>query len=148
MRALDAHYKGFPAAQLPPRVIVGANLAAETFWHGAKMDAWAHRWIRYVTDGQASYGSTAMNDSGSTITLYALTRAGRADWNRAAVLRTGSNFDMQAPDETAEQSANREMHGGYTAFEPSLESAYRVGSRVVKALIAGWPRFEKQIPAE
>ena len=79
-----------------------------------------------------------MNDSGSMVALAALTRAGRADWNRALVLRTGSNFDMQAPDETAEQSANGEKHGAYTAYEPSLESAYLVGSRVVKALIAGW----------
>jgi len=148
MKALEAHYKGFPAAQLPPRVIVGANLAAETFWHGARMDAWAHRWVPYMTEGHARYGSTAMNDSGTMIALHALTRAGRADWNRAVILRTGSNFDMQAPDETAEQSANREVRGGYTAFEPSLESAYMVGSRVVRALIAGWPRFKGQIPSE
>ena len=147
MRALDARYKGFPAAQQPPMVKVGANLAAETFWHGAKMDEWAHRWIRYVTDEQASFASTAMNDSGSMVALLALTRAGRADWNRVLVLRTGSNFDMQAPNETAEQSANREKHGGFTAYEPSLESAYQVGSRVVKALIAGWRQYEGTIPA-
>jgi purine nucleoside permease len=41
MRSLEARYTGFPAAQKPPRVFVGANLAAETFWHGAKMDEWA-----------------------------------------------------------------------------------------------------------
>jgi purine nucleoside permease len=88
-----------------------------------------------------------MNDSGSLAALGALTRAGRADWNRVLVLRTASNFDMQAPDETAEQSANREKHGGYTAYVPSLESAYAVGSRVVKALIGGWPQYENKIPA-
>jgi purine nucleoside permease len=147
MRSLEARYQGFPAAQEPPTVKVGANLAGETFWHGAKMDEWAHRWVRYMTDGQASFGSTAMNDSGSMVALAALTRAGRADWNRALVLRTGSNFDMQAPDETAEQSANRERHGGYTAYEPSLESAYLVGSRVVKALIGGWRKYEANLPS-
>jgi purine nucleoside permease len=146
MRALAARYKGYPAAQQPPRVLVGANLAGETFWHGAKMDEWAHRWVRYSTNGQASFASTAMNDSGSMAALAALTRAGRADWNRALVLRTGSNFDMQAPGETAEQSANRERHGEYTAYEPSLESAYLVGSQVVKALIAGWKQYEGTIP--
>jgi purine nucleoside permease len=147
MRALDARFKGYPAAQQPPMVKVGANLAAETFWHGAKMDEWAHRWIRYVTDGQASFASSAMNDSGSMVALAALTRAGRADWNRALVLRTGSNFDMQAPDETAEQSANRESHGGYTAYVPSLESAYQVGSRVVKALLSDWQHNQETIPS-
>jgi purine nucleoside permease len=102
--------------------------------------------VRYSTNGQASFASTAMNDSGSMAALAALTRAGRADWNRALVLRTGSNFDMQAPGETAEQSANRERHGEYTAYEPSLESAYLVGSQVVKALIAGWKQYEGTIP--
>lgn len=147
MRALEARFKGYPAAQQPPMVTVGANLAAETFWHGARMDEWAHRWVRYMTDGQASFASSAMNDSGSMVALAALTRAGRADWNRALVLRTGSNFDMQAPDETAEQSANREKHGGYTAYESSLESAYQVGSRVVKALIADWQHDQETIPS-
>jgi purine nucleoside permease len=147
MRALDARFEGYPAAQQPPMVKVGANLAAETFWHGAKMDEWAHRWIRYVTDGQASFASSAMNDSGSMVALAALTRAGRADWNRALVLRTGSNFDMQAPDETAEQSANRESHGGYTAYLPSLESAYQVGSRVVIALLSDWQHNRETIPS-
>jgi purine nucleoside permease len=147
MRALDARFKGYPAAQQPPMVKVGANLAAETFWHGAKMDEWAHRWIRYMTDGQASFASSAMNDSGSMVALAALTRAGRADWNRALVLRTGSNFDMQAPDETAEQSANRESHGGYTAYMPALESAYQVGSRVVRALLSDWQHNQESIPS-
>lgn len=147
MRLLEGRYNNYPAAQQPPHVLAGANLAAETFWHGAKLDEWAHEWVRYSTEGQAHYASTAMNDSGSMAALAALTRAGRADWNRALVLRTASNFDMQAPDETAEESANRERHGGYTAYLPSLESAYRVGSRVVQALIAGWQRYEKEIPS-
>jgi purine nucleoside permease len=147
MRSLESHYAGFPAAQKSPQILIGANLAAETFWHGAKMDEWAHRWVRYATAGQATYMSTAMNDSGSLAALWSLTQARRADWNRVLVLRTASNFDMQAPDESAEQSANRERHGGYTAYEPSLESAYRVGSKVVRTLLAGWPQYAEVIPA-
>jgi purine nucleoside permease len=145
MRALGALYKGYPAAQLPPQITVGANLATETYWHGAKMDEWAHRWVRYMTDGRASYGSTAENDSGAMVALAALTRAGRADWNRALLLRTGSNFDMQPPSETAEQSANRRQNA---AYEPALESAYLVGSRIVKSLIDGWAQYEGNIPSE
>jgi purine nucleoside permease len=41
IRAMEARFKGFPAAQQSPRVMVGANLVAETFWLGAKMDEWA-----------------------------------------------------------------------------------------------------------
>jgi len=137
MRSLGARYKGFSAAQLPPKVAIGANIATETFWHGARMDAWAHRWVSYATDGRAKMGTTSMNDSGAMVALESLTRAGRADWNRAVLLRTASNFDRQPVDMTAEQSANSEKHAAFTGYEASLEAAYAVGSKVVKAILAG-----------
>jgi purine nucleoside permease len=137
MRALGAKYKGFAKAQAAPVVGVGANIATETFWHGAKMDAWAHRWVQYETDGRARMGTTSMNDSGAMVALYALTKAGRADWNRALLLRTASNFDRQPDGMTAEQSANSEKHAAFTGYEASLEAAYAVGGRVEKAILAG-----------
>jgi purine nucleoside permease len=137
MRSLSAKYKGFPVAQQSPRVAIGANIATETFWHGAKMDAWAHRWVRYATDDQARMGTTSMNDSGAMDALYSLTQAGLADWNRALLLRTASNFDRQPGDMTAEQSANSEKHAAFTGYEASLEAAYIVGSRVAKAILEG-----------
>ncbi|WP_260704841.1 purine-nucleoside phosphorylase [Edaphobacter flagellatus] len=137
MRALGARYKGFPKAQAVPGVSVGANIATETFWHGAKMDAWAHRWVSYATDGRARMGTTSMNDSGAMVALYSLTKAGRANWNRALLLRTASNFDRQPDGMTAEQSANGEKHAAFTGYAMSLEAAYRVGSKVTKAILAG-----------
>jgi purine nucleoside permease len=116
-----------------PRVRIGANLAGEVFWHGAKKDAWAHRWVTFETDGVAHLGTTAMNDSGTLLALQAMTAEGKADWNRALVLRTASNFEMQSPGETAAQSLQAEQHGAYTAYLPALETAYAVGHRVVAA---------------
>jgi purine nucleoside permease len=101
------------------------------------MDAWAHQWVRYATDGRAHLATTAMNDSGAMDALYALTKAGRADWNRALLLRTASNFDRQPEGMTAEQSANSEKHAAFTGYEASLEAAYAVGSKVAKAIVAG-----------
>ncbi|WP_051978308.1 purine-nucleoside phosphorylase [Edaphobacter aggregans] len=121
-RTSGAKYKGFAKAQAAPVVSVGANIATETFWHGAKMDEWAHRWVVYETDGRARMGTTSMNDSGAMVALYALTKAGRADWNRALLLRTASNFDRQPEGMTAEQSANSEKHAGFTGYEASLEA--------------------------
>lgn len=137
MRDLEMQYKGFSKARQGPKVDIGANIATETFWHGAKMDEWAHRWVQYATDGRARMGTTSMNDSGAMVALYSLTRAGRADWNRAVLLRTASNFDRQPQGMTAEQSANREKHAAFTGYEASLEAAYVVGSRVARAILAG-----------
>ena len=51
----------------------------------------------YATDGVAKYATTAENDNGAMDALYALTLAKRADWNRALLLRTVSNYDMPPP---------------------------------------------------
>ena len=131
MRTLRLRYVGFAGTKDGPRVQVGTNLTTEVFWHGAKMDEWAHRWVTYETDGVAKLGTTAMNDSGALLALQALTLQGKADWNRALLLRTASNFDMPPTGTTAAENLASEKHGGYTAYLPSLEAAYSVGHRVV-----------------
>ena len=146
MRTLDARYTGFPKAQTRPTVAIGANLTTESFWHGAFMDAWAHRWVKYQTDGFARFATTAENDSGTMVALSALTQAHRADWNRALLLRTASNFDRQPPGITAEQSANSEKHAAYTAYLPALNAAYFVGERVVATIRDRWPEYRDSLP--
>jgi purine nucleoside permease len=133
MRSLRAKYGTQGPTGAGPRVRIGANLAAETFWHGAKLDAWAHRWVTFETDSGAGLGTTAMNDSGALLALQTLTIQRKADWNRALLLRTASNFDMPPPGMTAAQDLAAEQHGAYTAYLPALEAAYAVGHKVVSA---------------
>jgi purine nucleoside permease len=87
-----------------------------------------------------------MEDTGTLRALTNLTKAGRADVNRALVLRTASNFDLQPPDLTAAESMAGEKIGHYSAFIPSLEAAHRVGSKVVHELVKNWDKFETEIP--
>lgn len=131
MRALRLRYSGQAALTHPPHVQTGANLATEIFWHGPRMDAWAHRWVAFETGGIARLGTTAMNDSGTMLALQALTLQGKADWNRALLLRTASNFDVPPPGATSAENLESEKHGAYTAYVPALEAAYTVGHRVV-----------------
>lgn len=132
MRKLRLSYSGFAGTRQGPRVQVGANLATEIFWHGRYMDAWAHRWISFETDGVAHLGTTSMNDTGALLALQSLTRQGKADWNKALLLRTASNFDMPPRGMTAAESLARERHGSYTGYTPALEAAYRVGHAIVE----------------
>lgn len=136
MLAMRERYKGFAGTVSGPRVQIGANLATEIFWHGKLMDAWAHRWVAFETDGVAHMGTTAMNDTGALLAIHALTLQGKANWNRVLLLRTASNFDMPPPGMTAAENLEHERHGGYTAYLPSLEAAYAVGHRIV----AEWMR--------
>jgi purine nucleoside permease len=79
--------------------------------------------------------------------LTFLARAKRVDVRRVLVLRTASNFDMQAPGGDAAESLSGEKLGpGYSAYLPSLEAAHRVGSVVVRELVQHWARYEKAMP--
>jgi purine nucleoside permease len=141
-----ARYTGFPNAQRPPFVLLGDNLAGSTFWHGQRMNAWANRWVALWTEGRGNYVTTAMEESGTMQALTWLARDGKVDASRVLVLRTASNFDMPPPGLEAAASLAEENGGAYSAFIPSLESAHRVGSRVVHELVRGWKQFEQTPP--
>lgn len=144
---LRSAYTETPNARRPPFVLVGANLAASTYWHGRLLDAWANDWTRYYTDENANFVTTAMEDSGVLHALANLTRAGKADRTRALVLRTASNFDQPAPGRTAAANLAGDTLDGYSAYLPALDSAHRVGSRVVHAIVENWNTFEAVPPS-
>lgn len=147
MRARRASYTAHEPARRAPFVLVGANLATSTYWHGALLNRWANAWTRYHTDGAANYVTTAMEDSAVLRALDNLERAGRADRQRALVLRAASNYDSPPPGLTAAESLAGEKIETYSGYIPSLEAAHRVGRRVVHALVEGWEKFEHTPPA-
>jgi purine nucleoside permease len=112
------------------------------------MNAWAEEWVSYFTGGKGTFATTAMEDTGTLQALTWLARAGRVDVRRALVLRTSSNFDMQWPGATAARSLSGESLDdmGYSAYLPSLEAAYRVGSRVVHEITGNWAEYEATPP--
>ncbi len=147
MQRRRALYAEFPAAQRPPFVRKGDQLAAMTYWHGRYLNEWANDWVRYYTDGEGEYVTTAMEDTGTYGSLFWLDRAGKVDVKRLLVLRTISNFDSQPTGMDAAESLSGEKLGpGYSAYFPSLEAAYAVGSQVLHALIKGWATYQATPP--
>ncbi len=140
-----ARYTGFPNAQKPPFVLTGDQFSAMTFWHGALLTRWANDRTRYFTGGKGNYVTSAMEESGTLQAIDYLSRIGRADKDRVMVLRAGSNYSMPPPGIAPADYLLRENEG-YAGMTASLESLYRVGSRVVDALLAGWPRYGKTPP--
>jgi len=137
IEAFRGLYEGYPNAQKPPFVLKGDQLAAMTYWHGEKMNDWANDWVKYWSGGQGNFVTSAMEDTGTLQALSFLAQDGRVDLDKVLVLRTASNYVMQYPGITAAESLSGEKLAGkgYTAFIPSLESAYLVGSTVVKELL-------------
>jgi len=140
-----ARYVGFPMAQRPPFVLTGDNLAALTFWHGARMTDWAGDWVDYWTQGKGTFVTSAMEETGTYQAILGLDRIGRVDKDRFMVLRAGSNYTMPPPGVDAASYLLRENEG-YAGLEASVESLYRVGSKVVDELSAHWDKYEKTVP--
>ena len=137
IKAMREQYTDFPAATMQPQVLRGDQLAASTYWHGALFNDWANDWVKYWTRAKGNFVTSAMEEVGTYHALERLHATGKVDKNRLLVLRTASNFTMQWPGISAYQSlAGEKLTGkGYSAYIPSLESAYLVGSPVVKALV-------------
>ena len=60
------------------------------------------------------------------------------------MLRTASNFTMQYPGISADESLRQKVKGkGYSAYIPSLDAVYRVGSKVVNELVDNWDKYSQ-----
>jgi purine nucleoside permease len=140
LKEVRSHFDG-AAAQNPPAVLMGDEVSGSTYWHGKLSDAWAAEWMRYFTDGKGQFATTAMEDTGTLQSLRFLANAGRIDWNRILVLRTVSNFDQQPRGMSAADSLAHQRIGSYSAYLPSLESAYTVGHMVVHELLTHWSKY-------
>ena len=105
-------------------------------------------WVPYFTGGQGQFATTAMEDTGTLLSLKNLAAAGRVDYQRVLVLRAVSNFDRQPRGMTAADSLARQRIGAYSAYLPSLEAAYTVGHTVVDELLTHWPHYAATIPGE
>jgi purine nucleoside permease len=143
MKAYRATYEGFPNAQKPPFVLIGDTFGSCRYWHGKAMTRWAEDWTRLWTDGKGEFAMSDMEDQGFAAALYRLSKMGRVDFQRVLFLRTASNYCMQAP----KQDVNNSLHADYAGYIPSLEAAYRVGSKVVHELASHWDEYRDRPPA-
>lgn len=111
------------------------------------VNRWANAWTRHHTDGAANCVTAAMEEDSATLrTLENLDRAGKADRQRALVLRAAGNCDSPPPSLTAAESLAGEKIETSSGYIPSLEAAHRVGSRVVHAWVDGWETFAPTPP--
>ncbi|HEY1848343.1 MAG TPA: purine nucleoside permease [Opitutaceae bacterium] len=142
MSELRSLYRGYPEGQRPPFVLLGDSFGSCRFWHGATLTRWASDWTRLWTDGKGSFVMTDMEDQGFASAMQRLAKMGRVDFGRVLFLRTGSNYCMQPPG----MDVNKSMHGEFAGYIPSLEAAYRVGSRVVREISGNWATYRGTVP--
>lgn len=143
MAAYRSLYQGYPNAMKPPFVLCGETFGSCRYWHGKALTRWASDWTRLWTDGKGQFAMSDMEDQGIAAALSRAAAMGRVDFGRVMFLRTASNYCMQAPS----QDVNKSLHAEYAGYLPSLEAAYRVGSRVTHELALHWDAYRDQTPA-
>ena len=140
-------YTQYLMARKPPFVLKGDHIAALTFWHGEIMNDWANQWVKYWTKGKGEFVSSAMEDTGTYLSLSWLDRIGRVDKQRMLVLRTASNYTTPPPGVSAADNLVSEIKG-YSGLSIAVESAYLVASKVADTLIAGWDQYAERLPGQ
>ena len=151
IQKMRAQYVNYPAAREAPKVMIGDQLAASTYWHGKYLNDWANKWVKYWTGEEGNFVTSAMEDTGTMQALKFLDNAGKVDSERVLVLRAAGNYTMQYEGISAAQSLSGEKIDGdvgYSAFVPALEAAWRVGSKVVFELAENWEKYESNIPSK
>jgi purine nucleoside permease len=150
LKAIRARYPDQPEALKPPHVIKGDEISANDWWVGALMAKAAEDWMTYWTGGKGTSVTTAMEDCGIIHSLQMLAATRRVDADRILILRTASDYSAPAAGETAAEllasESSTDTASKLSAFIPSLEAAYRVGSPVVEELASHWPKYAGHTP--
>jgi purine nucleoside permease len=98
-----------------------------------------------MTDGKGVYCTTQQEDNS---TLEALTRgaaAGKLDFSRVALIRSGSDFDSPYPGQSSSDGViNYGTQGGYL---PSTNNLYLATAPVVHDIVTRWSDWQKGVPA-
>jgi purine nucleoside permease len=76
-----------------------------------------------------------------------LGKAGKVNPARVLVLRAASDYCIPKPGVTSAESLQYGSTNAYMAEDEAFESAYTVGSVVVRELVAGWGRYGDTAPA-
>lgn len=130
------------AATEPPSMLSCATVSADTYWHGAQIAGELAAHAALLTDGEADYCVTQMEDNATLTALHRAAEAGLVDFDRVAILRTASNFDRQHDSQTAFESL-RANSGG---FGPAIENAFLVGDAFARDIIDNWELYRDGVP--
>ena len=93
------------SATAPPQVSICDTISSDTWWHGARLGAAMEAYAKLVTDGEANPCTTQQEDNATLTALERGAEANLVDFNRIAILRTASNFDREAPGQSAAEFA-------------------------------------------
>lgn len=138
-----AHYPAAPANQ-PPAVVQCDVVSSDTWFGGAALAQRARDWVKLATGGAGTFCASAQEDNA---TLEVLTRgaaAGKVDFSRVALLRTGSDFGAPYPGQTDADGLLNSIEAG--GLEPSVDNLAKATAPVVDAIVKDWAQWQAGPP--
>jgi purine nucleoside permease len=142
LQAWRAKYTGYPLAQRPPQIMMGAALSSARYWHGVKRTQWARDWVRLWTEGKDAFATTAMEPAAYVGSLQRMADQGLVDFSRVMMVRGASNYCLPPPGQNVMSTVGDESTGTL----PGFEANYRAGSVIVHELLEHWDRYRDHVP--
>ncbi|MGO1295901.1 MAG: purine-nucleoside phosphorylase [Vibrio sp.] len=140
-RKARASFPDYSIAAKKPSVSICDTLSSDTFWAGSHIAKAMHKHAALLTHGKAKICTTQMEDNASLTALKRASQAGRLDFNRVLVLRTGANFNQETPTKSALEALTQDKSG----YRPATRNAYRVANAVTYHITHHWSQWKNGI---
>jgi purine nucleoside permease len=133
-----------PTANHSPTVEKCSMAGGNSFWHGKMLSDWVSWWMDLWTEGTSPYCITSVEEPGIAAAIHQLGKIGRVDPQRLMVIRVGSNFDQQHPNQTVEESLSLALQD--VDHVVGMHNLHLVGWKALNQIIQDWSNWEKGIP--
>ena len=146
LRQYRAHYTEARAREAPA-VALCDTVSADTWWAGARLGNHARHWVRLLTHGDGAYCTTQQEDNATLTALTRAAHAGLVDFQRIAVLRSGSDFDRPYPRQGVLQGLHAQLSIP-DAFHLATVNLERAGMPLVDDISHHWDRWQNGLPVD
>ncbi|KAF3911347.1 hypothetical protein ABW21_db0209167 [Orbilia brochopaga] len=131
------------AARQAPNVQECDTLTTNLYWHGAGIAGPMGVYYKTMTNGTGVYCSTESEDSGWLAGLFRASIVGRADFTRAIIIRSVTNYDRAPPCINNNDCVNdyESIFGtkqGVGSYADGLNNLYLAGREVVDDIVKNW----------
>lgn len=138
-------YEVSPAVN-DPKVVKCDSLTSDNYFTGNVLNDYFSFYAKLMTNGLATYCSTAQEDNANLEVLTRLSSHGLVDYNRVVVLRSISNFSRPPPsmaNATVEFFTKTEKGG----IQHSIDNLVKAGMPFVRDVVANWDEYQtKYLP--
>ncbi|VDB86989.1 unnamed protein product [Peniophora sp. CBMAI 1063] len=134
-RETYASEANFLPALLPPSVLSCDTATSDVWFSGDILADTFENTMTLFTNGSSQYCTTQQEDSGVLAALVRANVAGLVDFTRVMSMRTASDFDRPAPNQTA---ADNLFNGQDAGYDAAVMNIYLAGVQVVQGILGGW----------